>query len=425
MSDVMEKQVPSRGRTRFAFLKNKRSIAALAVLVVVLAVLIVLGATHQLTPYNNKNASHGNSLSNSLGTGNGGNSGDGDDGGNSNGNNNNNDNGNSTSSSGGSNSDNSGSANGGHNSTSGNGHHGDNNDNNSNNSSNSSDGQNTPGNIPKKPSLWRPKNSSSIADGTPLRIMCLGASIVRGEVSFDRNGFRRTLRGDLAKLAVPINMVGSQRNGDMPDNDFEAYGGNRIQQIHDHATKIVPQEQPNIFVINVGTNNVLQYRDTDVAGQHMEAFIDYLLSASPRSTVVYSTLLTNNVPNREPLILDINRQFRELYPKYVNKTVVLAELHPSAGLPGRPQAEDISWDGSHPTDHGYEIMGHILAEAVRDADHREYLRWPEDGLPYDGEIGRIDGAVAAAAAVAMTPTEPTTTNVDAAAATSATNSVGA
>ncbi|KAI1314251.1 SGNH hydrolase-type esterase domain-containing protein [Xylaria venustula] len=369
MSDLIEKQVPSRGRTRFAFLKNKRSVAALTVLVIVLAVLIGGG--------NGNTDGNSNSSSNS------------------------------TSSSDGSNSDNGGSVNGGHNTTSSDGHPGNDNDNgNNNNGGNGTDDQGTHGNTPKKPSLWRPKNSSSIADGTPLRIMCLGASIVRGEVSSDRNGFRRTLRGDLAKLGAPINMVGSQRNGDMPDNDFEAYGGNRVQQIHDHATKIVPQEQPNIFVINVGTNNVLQYRDTDVAGRHMEAFIDYLLSASPRATVVYSTLLTNNVPNREPLILDINRQFRELYPKYVNKTVVLAELHPSAGFPGRPQAEDISWDGSHPTDHGYEIMGHILAEAVRDADRRGFLRWPEDGLPYDGEIGRIDGAVAAAATSATNLVAP-------------------
>ncbi|KAI1355321.1 SGNH hydrolase-type esterase domain-containing protein [Xylaria sp. FL0043] len=359
---------PPRGRGRLSFLKSKRTIVTLTLLVVVSVVLIVLGVTHNLTPSKTNSVGNEDSLSNSIGTGSGGSSGG------SGGTNNNS-----------SGSDGSGDASGGHNSTGSDSHH-DNDD---------SDEQDDHESPPKKPALWRPKNSSSIADGTPLRIMCLGASIVRGELSSDRNGFRKTLRGDLAKLGVPINMVGTQRNGDMPDNDFEAYGGNRISQIHDHAKNIVPQEQPNIFVINVGTNNVLQYKDTDVAGQHMEAFIDYLLTASPRSTVVLSTLLTNTVPNREPLILDINRQFRELYPKYENNTVVLAELHPSSGLPGRPQVEDISYDGSHPTDRGYEIMGHIMAQAVQDADRRGYLRWPEDGEPYDGEADRVNAAATA------------------------------
>jgi lysophospholipase L1-like esterase len=219
--------------------------------------------------------------------------------------------------------------------------------------------------------------------------MCLGASIVRGERSSDLNGFRKTLRTDLAALGVPINMVGSQRFGSMLDNDEEAYGGNRVSQIHDHATRIVPQLRPNLFVINVGTNNALQNRDVDVAGKDMQAFLDYLLSASPRATIVLSTLLTNTVPNLEPLILDMNQQFRTLFEKYENKSVVLAELHPLKGGSRVPQVADIGPDGSHPTDHGYEIMGHLLADAIKDADSKGYLRWPEEnGLAYDGEQGR-------------------------------------
>ncbi|KAI0186109.1 SGNH hydrolase-type esterase domain-containing protein [Xylaria flabelliformis] len=196
-------------------------------------------------------------------------------------------------------------------------------------------------------------------------------------------------------------MVGSQRYGTMPDNDFEAYGGNRVSQIHEHATHIVPEELPNIFVINVGTNNVLQRRDADLAGKHMEAFIDYLLSASPRSTVVLSTLLTNRVPGCEPLILNINQQFREVFKKYDRQPVVLAELHPSSGLPGRPQLEDIGPDGSHPLEQGYQIMGHIFAEAIKEANDKGYLRWPEDGEEYDGEIGRIDATDAGATVKAI------------------------
>ncbi|KAI0180694.1 carbohydrate esterase family 3 protein [Hypoxylon sp. FL1284] len=240
---------------------------------------------------------------------------------------------------------------------------------------------------------WKPANSSSIADGTPLRIMSLGASLVRGEFSTGDIGFRKTMRDELVGLGVPVNMVGSQRFGDMFDNDLEAYGGNRIEQIHEHATHIVHQLQPNLFVVQVGTNNVLQNRDVDKASQHMEAFIDYLLSTSNRSTVIFSTCLTNTVPDAEPKILDVNRQYRELIKKYGSKPVLLAEMHPSEGFPDRPQPSDIGLDGTHPADYGYSLMGHIFTKSIQEADRKGYLRWPvENGLEKDGDAGRAEGA---------------------------------
>ncbi|KAI2784189.1 carbohydrate esterase family 3 protein [Daldinia loculata] len=241
------------------------------------------------------------------------------------------------------------------------------------------------------PGNWRPENSSSIANGTPLRIMSLGASLVRGEFSTGDVGFRKTMRDELVDLGVPVNMVGSQRFGDMLDNDLEAYGGNRVSQIHEHATRIVPQLQPNLFLIQVGTNNVLQNRDVDKAGAHMEDFINYLLKASTRATVIFSTCLTNTVPDCEPKILDVNKQYRDVIKKFGSKPVLLAEMHPSEGFPDRPQAADIGPDGTHPTDYGYDLMGRIFTESIQEADRKGYLRWPvENGLEKDGDVGRAE-----------------------------------
>jgi lysophospholipase L1-like esterase len=217
--------------------------------------------------------------------------------------------------------------------------------------------------------------------------MCLGASIVKGETSPGTIGFRKVLRDDLVGFGVPVNMVGSVQLGDMVDNDLEAYGGNLVTQIYAHAKNIVPQQQPNVLVINVGTNNVLQNIDIDKAGAQMKVFIDYLLETSPRSLVVLSTLLTNTVPNLEPSILNINAQYRNLMSSYenANKPVVLAELHPSAGIAGVPQVSDIGPDGSHPLVSGYEKMGHILAQAVKAADAKGFIQIPvNNGIPDDG-----------------------------------------
>ncbi|OTB04104.1 carbohydrate esterase family 3 protein [Hypoxylon sp. CI-4A] len=245
--------------------------------------------------------------------------------------------------------------------------------------------------ISTAPGNWKPENSSSLADGTPLRIMPLGASLVRGEFSTTLTGFRETMRKELVDLGIPVNLVGSQRFGDMLDNDLEAYGGNRVDQIHEHSTHIVPQLQPNLFLVQVGSNNALQKRDVNVTGAQMEDFIDYLLDTSPLSTVIFSTCLTNTVPDTEPMILDINQQYRELIKKYEGKPVLLVEMHPSEGFPDRPQVADIGPDGTHPYDYGYDLMAHLYTKSIQEADRKGYLRWPvENGLEKDGEAGRAD-----------------------------------
>ncbi|ORY55940.1 SGNH hydrolase-type esterase domain-containing protein [Pseudomassariella vexata] len=243
----------------------------------------------------------------------------------------------------------------------------------------------------------------SIANGTSLRIMCLGASVVKGETSPGTVGFRPTLRDEVAALGAPVNMVGSVSLGDMIDNDIEAYGGFKISQIFNAAKKVVPQMQPNVFVINDGTNNVLQQKEIATAGADMEKFINYLLTASPRSFVVLSTLLINTVGNGalEPDIEDINQQFRDLMKKFEKegKPVVLAELHPSTGLPDRPQTSDIGPDGSHPTVNGYQIMGHLLAEAIIAGDKQGLLQVPVDnGIADYGEKEKATAATTASTA---------------------------
>lgn len=202
------------------------------------------------------------------------------------------------------------------------------------------------------------------------------------------------MRDELVELGYTVNMVGSVRLGDFVDNDVEAYGGKKIKEMHEYAKKIVPQTQPNLFVINLGTNNLLQNKDVDKVGQQMEAMIDYLLETSNQSTVILSTMLTNKVPNLEPKVLDMNQQYRDIMKIFESdgKSVVLAEMHPSQGKSGVPTASDIGPDGSHPTVKGYEIMGRIFVQAIQEADQRGFLQKPVDnGIPADGDKER-DGS---------------------------------
>ncbi|KAJ2988007.1 hypothetical protein NUW58_g4202 [Xylaria curta] len=88
--------------------------------------------------------------------------------------------------------------------------------------------------------------SLPLSDGSPLRVMFLGASVTRGAVSVGNLEYRSPLRDRLAALENPVNFVISQRVGAFKDSDTEAYPGNRIDQAHEHATRIVPSRRPNI-----------------------------------------------------------------------------------------------------------------------------------------------------------------------------------
>jgi lysophospholipase L1-like esterase len=245
--------------------------------------------------------------------------------------------------------------------------------------------------------------TGSVAQHTPLRIMCLGASITKGEHSTGEVGFRRTIRNDLAALDMPVNMVGSVRLGSdnvthFVDNDVEAFGGYRIINIDEAAAQVVPWTQPNVYVVNVGTNNVLQVREIANASVYMRQFVERLLDGSEGSFVVMSTLVPCTIPDRpqcERDILELNRQYRVLADEFTRerKRVLLVEMHSPDGSSGTEQGlgeADIGPDGMHPTDSGYDLMGRIFVKGILDAIGREWLRPPayNASIPDDGTAER-------------------------------------
>ncbi|KAH8664344.1 SGNH hydrolase-type esterase domain-containing protein [Xylariales sp. PMI_506] len=231
-----------------------------------------------------------------------------------------------------------------------------------------------------------------LAHGCPLRIMTLGASVCRGDVSTGNFGFRKPLRDKLVSIGNPVNMVGSVRVGEFIDNDVEAHPGNRVDQVHAWSTHVVTKAKPNVFLVNVGSNDCLQHWDLPNYHDRLKAFIIYLLQQSQRGTVIMSTLLTNTVKDTEPCILDLNRQIREVYAGLHAEglPVVLAEMHdqfvPEGDLLERPHPENISPDGTHPFDEGYAMMTEIFFQSMREADSLGYVQKPEDvGIPDDGD----------------------------------------
>jgi lysophospholipase L1-like esterase len=228
--------------------------------------------------------------------------------------------------------------------------------------------------------------------------MGLGAPTVFGAESLDMTGWRRTLRQKLAGVGNPVTMVGTQRTGNIVDNDVEAYSGVRIDQVYQHAQISVPQMKPKLIILYAGSNDNFQNASLPTLFKRYYALVEYVLTASPRATVVVSTLMPTTETELwggQDRVGDCNTQLRRVYQvlKRKGKPVVMVEMEDEDGL----QIENLGPEHMHPTRAGYEIMSRKFFEAIVEADARGFLQAPENvpGIVDDGELegGRIDAAL--------------------------------
>ncbi|KAK8018199.1 hypothetical protein PG991_007389 [Apiospora marii] len=269
--------------------------------------------------------------------------------------------------------------------------------------------------------------------------MFIGASIARGEESTHNVGFRQQLRDWMAAQGNLVNCVGTQRFGyyvddggntangtAFRDDDNEAYGAHRIRDLHEKCRVAIPMYRPNLMLVQIGTSDCWREDDPVNIISRYKDFVRYLLlpddnggvqqvdergnKAGVDATVIMSTLITTPKKDKERCFFSANAQIRQaaLDLQREGLPVVLAEMHYDQGLPGRPRESDIGPDDIHPTDDGYLMMGDIFKEAIREADHKGFIKPAVDnGVPEDGNAERLaEEAAAAAAAQAQTPAQP-------------------
>ncbi|TDZ37473.1 Multidomain esterase [Colletotrichum spinosum] len=213
-----------------------------------------------------------------------------------------------------------------------------------------------------------------VGGNVSLRIMPLGASITHGVQSSDGNGYRQKLRNALIADGNLVDMVGSNPNGTMKDNDNEGWSGYRIDQVLGKAKISIPKTLPNLVLINAGTNDCVQDYETANASARILEMLEYIWSTSRRASVVLSTLLPNGDAAREVCVQDLNEQFKKLVEEQQakSKKVVLVDMHSDRGV----QQSDLV-DGTHPDDEGYAKMAALWFEGIQDAASRGWLESPE------------------------------------------------
>lgn len=214
-----------------------------------------------------------------------------------------------------------------------------------------------------------------------LRIAPLGASITNGYLSSDGNGYRKHIRDQLRSNGWPVNMVGSLATGTMHDNDNEGHKGLRIEEVMQQGLPHIIEAQPNLVLINLGTNDAGQNFDVAGAGGRMVQLLDQLWTGIPDATVILSTLLANKDPTNNARAEDINQQYRGfVMDNYQSqgKKILLADMND-----GFITVADLN-DDTHPTDYGYLKMASVWWSAFQAVEQEGWLTKPPDtGSPDD------------------------------------------
>jgi lysophospholipase L1-like esterase len=195
----------------------------------------------------------------------------------------------------------------------------------------------------------------------PLRVMPLGASITHGIGSTTGNGFRAELWNQLlADPSVPIDYVGSQQSGDLADRDNEGHPGWRIEQITANIDAWMDTYSPDVVLVHVGTNDMVQAYQVATAPQRLSDLVERIVARRPGTVVVASSLIASRNADINARISAFNAALPGLMAQKTaaGKLVYFADLH--RVVTTAEMSDDI-----HPNDAGFAKMGALWSSVLK------------------------------------------------------------
>jgi lysophospholipase L1-like esterase len=169
-------------------------------------------------------------------------------------------------------------------------------------------------------------------------------------------------------------MIGSRQSGTMVDNDVEGWPGARIEQVAEKAELSIPSK-PNLVLLHVGTNDMLQNFNVSTAHLRLGALVDHLFDTIPGVTVICSTLLPNLNAAAESNAQSFNAKIPALVAERLKagKKILQADFSSfSTSLIGA--------DGTHPTSDGYVKMADVWYQRILVAAAENWIIAPANVL---------------------------------------------
>ncbi|EFQ35522.1 GDSL-like Lipase/Acylhydrolase [Colletotrichum graminicola M1.001] len=211
------------------------------------------------------------------------------------------------------------------------------------------------------------------APAVPLRIMSLGASVSFGIGSTTGDSYRKDLQDLLVAQGMNVTYVGTKANGDFTDNAVEATPGFKIDQIAAAADEAVPLLQPNLVLVDAGTNNCNKGGIIPDAGANVTAMINNIFAQSPGSTVILTSILANKIAAQDACRVNINAQYADVATQFQQSGAKFALVDMRS--PAAPGLNDLN-DTRHPNDGGYVKMANVWATGIQEVISQGFITAP-------------------------------------------------
>lgn len=123
------------------------------------------------------------------------------------------------------------------------------------------------------------------------RIMPLGDSITYGHGTTDRNSYRKSLFDQLTTAKATFSFVGRVKTGSFAEPNNEGYPGYRIDNDAALVNDALVAAAPDIVLVMLGTNDILQNYDLGHAPDRLQALVVQILDLRPNAKVVVSEVV--------------------------------------------------------------------------------------------------------------------------------------
>lgn len=246
-----------------------------------------------------------------------------------------------------------------------------------------------------------------------VRIMCIGDSITDGYTNDYVGSYRKFIYHDLLRSGYNVDMVGSKGGGWTPtytdeqtgesfefDNDNTGYSGYSIKNYSGRTgiyetlqeTDCLASEQPDIVTLQIGTNDVIDNYEIASAGERLEIVVDYILENISENSALFISPIPALDPNRSDVYswfgnyrhsadwqiqyddAEAEANVKAAVENYNAQVKALAEKKNSEGKnvyysDAALMITDVTtqlFDGVHPNNTGYKLMGQRWAEIIGD-----------------------------------------------------------
>jgi len=200
----------------------------------------------------------------------------------------------------------------------------------------------------------------------PVKIMPLGDSITQSNAQSP--SYRFNLYKLLTEAGYKVDFVGStatNHNGVNPkaaefDEDHEGHWGLRIDEILFKIHTWVRDSMPDVALIHLGTNDLLQDQDLSGTFNELAQIINILRKHNPTITLLVAKLIPSNRK------MEALEEFNEKLPAFLDG---LQKKGSRIKIVDHTKNFDVAkhtWDGVHPNAEGEQLMAERWFKALQD-----------------------------------------------------------